>query len=391
MTSTFSDMKRYRVAIVADFYLPQVGGLEVHMHDLARELTARGHHADIICVTPGGPDHDDFRVIRLPVPLAPFVQSIRDPKAIDALEKTLIAGKYDIIHAHNAFSPLAHVATYLAKKLGIPSIFTLHSVLRGYGSYLFRAIDQVFPWTQWPTILTGVSSFVAADLKQISGRNDIQVLLNATRVTDFPPSSQQEARVVTVMRCTKRKRPVDFVRMIPEVLARLPRGLWPKFTLVGDGPERPRAERIARRLGISEHIEFTGMLSRPAVRDILSRSSVFVLPSYLEALPIAVIEARSAGLPVVARIPNGVAEIIDHGINGLLAKNTEELVASVVTLLKDSTLRTKMALATREDLDRFTWQRSIERHERIYALAEEKHIIANRSSPSMSAPAPIDR
>ncbi len=366
-------MKRLKIAIVSDFYLPQVGGLEVHMHDLAHELTKRGHEAHIICVTPGGPDHGPFPVIRLPAPLMPVVKSIRNTTAIDLLEKKLRVGNYDIIHAHNAFSPMAHVATYLAKKLNKPSVFTLHSVLRGYGSVLFGAIDRFYPWTQWPTVLTAVSNFVAQDLRAISGRNDVEVLLNATRTENYLAARREERRVVTVMRCTKRKRPMDFVRLASRVLSSLPREMWPIFTLVGDGPERPRAEQLARKLGISSQVEFLGMQPRQAVRDILLRSAVFVLPSYLEALPIAVIEARSAGLPVVARSQNGVAEIIEHGTHGFLASSDGEMVSHITALLKDSALRNRMSNATREGLERFTWEQSIVRHERIYALAEDRH------------------
>ena len=95
----------------------------------------------------GGPDREIFPVIRLDVPLMPVVKSIRDTQTLPVLERTLREGGYDIVHAHNAFSPMSHLSTYLARRLNIPSVFTLHSVLRGAGSVLSAGAARPFPET----------------------------------------------------------------------------------------------------------------------------------------------------------------------------------------------------------------------------------------------------
>lgn len=364
-------MKRLKVAIVSDSYLPLVGGLEVHMHDLAHELTLHGHEAHIICVHPGGPDREIFPVHRIDAPLFPRLRRIRNTQSFPVLEGLLRRERFDVVHSHCIFSPLGHAAAYLAKKLEIPSVFTLHSVLRGVAGVALRAIDRVYPWSSWPTVLTGVSSFVADELRAVTGR-EVKVLLNATRTQDWKLPRREEQRVVSVLRFSKRKRPLDLVRMVPQVLARLPRAQWPVFTLVGDGPERKRVEAEAERLGVRKHLEFTGLLTRPQIQQQLARSAVFALPSYLEALPIAIIEARAAGLPVVARTPNGVAEIIDHGEQGYLARDTAEFVDYLVQLLGSPDLRQSMSEKAQTHLERFTWPRSIERHLRIYEEAMER-------------------
>src|SRR5262245_8457574 len=130
-------LKRYKIALVCDWYLPRIGGLELHLYDLARELNARGHEAHIICVISGPTEDRGIKVHRLPVPMLPFLKTVRNPAAALELERVLRRERFDIVHAHNAFSPLAHVAMFLAKRLGIPSVFTEHSVLRGYPSVIF--------------------------------------------------------------------------------------------------------------------------------------------------------------------------------------------------------------------------------------------------------------
>lgn len=368
-------MKRYKVALVCDWYLPRVGGLEVQLRDLAAELSARGHEVHVICTTPAGPtpDADSFRVIRLNVPLMPVLNTIRGSDAVVRLERIFREERYDVIHAHTAYSVLALAATYVAKKLGIPSVYTEHSVLRGAGTWLFRAIDMVYPWTTWPTVMSAVSGFVAEDLRALSGRDDVQVLVNAIRPEQWSLERREELRVTCVTRFVKRKRPMDMVRMVPLINAKLPPELRPRFTFIGDGPERPRAEREAQRLGVSEYTEFTGVAPRSEIKKMLARSAVFILPSYKEAMSIAVVEARAAGVPVVARTPNGVSEVIEHGVHGFLAPSTEEFVDYVVKLVQDAGLRARISSNCRRNLDRFTWDSATERHEKIYALAIQRN------------------
>lgn len=364
-------MRRYKVALICDWYLPRIGGLELHLRDLARELNARGHQAHIICATPGRAEVDGIQVHRLDVPLLPMFKTIRSSAALPALEELLRRENFDIVHAHTVLSPLALCGTYLARKMGIPSVLTEHSVLREGGVVFFRALSHVYPWVRWPTVLSAVSSYVAEDMRRMSGRDDVFVLLNATSAAEWQVRREEgnEVRVTSVMRFTKRKRPVDLIRIIPRVLSRLPAGLRPRFTLVGDGPQRARVEREVRRLGVGAYVELLGLRPRHEIREILARSSVFALPSYKEALSIVALEARAAGLPVVARTPNGVSEVIEHGVHGFLAKDDDEFAAYLAQLVEDRTMRQRMSESTRRGLERFGWERSIERHLDIYSLA----------------------
>ena len=367
-------MRRFKIALVCDWYLPRVGGLELHLFDLLRELGARGHDAHLICVTPGPHETDTAKVRRLAEPLMPRIKTIRDPKVMDRLERILVEERFDIVHSHNSYSPFAHAGMYVANRLRMPSVFTEHSVLRGYGVNLFGALDRVFGWTRWPTVLTGVSRYIAEDLRQVSGRDDALVLWNGVRpsswtvrrVDGHPP------RVIHVGRFFFRKQQADLVRAIPRILKRLPRERWPRFTFVGDGPQRPRVERLAKRLGVAEHVEFAGLRSRAEIRELFASSTVFALPSEKEALPICVLEARSAGLPVVARAPNGVADLIAHGREGFLAETADQFADGIARIVGDRALWSSMHEHSTRGLDRFTWDQVIDRHENVYTLATQR-------------------
>lgn len=385
-------MTRWKVALVCDWFLPRIGGLELLVRDLARALNQRGHEAHIICSTrepPNGTDSLELQgltVHRLQAPLLPQTQTVFSRHAVTELERLLLRERYDLIHAHTILSPLAHAATFLAHRHRLPSLLTEHSVLRGASMALLRALAKISGFASWPTLLTAVSRYVAEDLRQLSGR-EAHVLHNATDLTEWyaagagrAESPAETQHVATVMRFTRRKRPVDIVRMIPQLQRHLPHELWPRFTLVGDGPEMPRVRREIERLGVSPWVELPGFLPRPRIREILARAAVFVMPCRKEAMSIASVEARAMGLPVLARRPNGVSDVIEHGVHGFLAASDEEFVGCLAQLLSDAGLRQRMSEETRRGLERFSWDHSIRRHIELYELARERVHGAGRGS-----------
>src|SRR5581483_4602729 len=377
-----------KVAIVCDWYLPRIGGLELHIRDLARELNARGHKAHLVTSTPAdqaaqfiGMSHrareaDAFPVHRLDVRLIPGLHIV-GPGAVAPLESPLRAEKFDVIHSRTLLSSLAHAGSYVARKLGLPSVMTEHSVLRGFGVRALRAIDRVKRWSVWPTLMTAVSSYVADDVRAASGRAECLVLPNGIDLTEWDASRSrpEELRVVSVMRMTKRKRPVDIVRAARRVIDRLgnlPQQQLPKFMIVGDGPEKQPAAREIERLALGAHVELTGWQERPYVRDLMARSAIFVLPTLKEALSIASLQALASGLPVVAMSHGGVGDIIRHGREGFLAATPEEFADCILRLVTDAPLRDEMRKNARETLQAFTWDRVIERHLDCYRLAASR-------------------
>jgi len=377
-----------KIALICDWYLPRIGGLEMQVRDLARELNARGHETHVITATPE-PTPDPrlgttrnmavdrtIKVHRLDVPLAPRLNVIRSTSVALKVERLFLDEGYDLVHAHSAFSPLAQMGNYVAKKVGIPSVLTEHSVLRGAGALMLRGLDRLYGWSTWPEVLTAVSTYVSDELLRATKRAECLVLPNGVDVREWIPATHHdgdEVTVVSTMRLTKRKRPIDIVRAIPRVLAALPAGVKaPKFRLIGGGPEEERVRREARRLGVEQHLEITGWRARPEVRQMLSSSSVFVLPTSKEALSIATLEALSAGLPVVAMNHGGVGDIISNGSEGFLVADSDEFVRRIVELVSDASLRRRMAVAGRARVNRFSWDSVVAQHLDVYRLALER-------------------
>ena len=136
--------------------------------------------------------------------------------------------------------------------------------------------------------------------------------------------------------------PKDFATFLT-ALARLAPGSF-RARIVGDGPDRAALDRQVRELGL-EGVELLG--SRADVADLLAASSIFVLSSTSEAMPMSILEAMAAKLPVVASAVGGVPELVVNGETGLLvpARDPEALAGALEQLLADDHARARMGLA----------------------------------------------
>lgn len=117
-----------------------------------------------------------------------------------------------------------------------------------------------------------------------------------------------------------------------------------QLTVVGDGEDRAALEAEARTLNLENNVTFVGYQSPASVRDYLQSSDVFVMSSFAEGVPVVLMEAMMAGLPVVATQIAGVSELVEDGVNGFLVppSNAEALTGKIAALLADSELRSQL-------------------------------------------------
>lgn len=130
--------------------------------------------------------------------------------------------------------------------------------------------------------------------------------------------------------------------------------LVPKFpelhlTLIGDGPDRAALEAMAKQLGLAPHVTFVGYQSQGAVAAKLSQTNMLVLPSFAEGVPVVLMEAMAAEIPVVATQIAGVPELVEHGVSGFLVPpgDTSALAKSISDIWDNPALAKKMGKAGR--------------------------------------------
>jgi len=155
----------------------------------------------------------------------------------------------------------------------------------------------------------------------------------------------------------------DCIRILAEVVKQTPAHLH----MVGDGPDRPEAHRLARELGVEPHVTFLG--KQDHVERLFPRMHVLLMPSEMESFGLGALEGMACGVPPVATRVGGLPELVTHGVDGFL-EPVGDIAAQarrVVELLTNEELYAKMAEAARRTaLERFASAMIIPQYERYY-------------------------
>ncbi|GMV05719.1 MAG: glycosyl transferase [Gemmatimonadota bacterium] len=361
-----------RIALLTDWYLPRVGGIEVHVHGLARRLRDRGHDARVLTPWPGPDEVEGVPVVRLPLGLVPGLGVSLSPFALGRVVRAALArGRYDVLHGHVSFGSTAAVAGgWAALRVGIPSVGTYHSVLRGLG-WVYVAAQPVLRWRSWPFRATAVSEAVAVDVRRIMPEREVSLLPNAIDPEAWtgPPADLDPAhlRLVTVSRLQRRKRVDALLRVVAGVRGAVGGTVDVTLEVLGDGPSRKALERALGRLGLGDAVRLHGAGGPDDVRRLLRGGHVFVNTADREAFGIAALEASSCGLPVVARREGGVGSFIDDGRNGVLVSSDDEMVRALVGLATDPDRHAALRAGAAQGIPTaYTWDAVLDRHLELY-------------------------
>jgi len=349
------------------------------MRDLALHLRERGHAVEIITAVPGPEAVDGLRVHRLGAPRLPGAGIVFTALAFRRIAALLRAGRYDLVHVHfGIVAPLAYGATAIAQRLGIPTVATFHSVLKHFDPalWLVRGLMGAGEWrVQW----SAVSTVVRDSIRPLVGTVEVALLPNGVDVGWWrhdaiaPAHGEPRAslRAVATMRLHRRKRPAALVRCMAAARRRLPAACPIRVEVLGDGPERSRLRRQIARTGAGDLVTLHGWRPRDEVRAALHEADVFLLPSRLEAFGIAALEARCAGVPVVAMHDGGARDFLTDGHDALLARSDAEFTDAIVRLATDASLRTRLRAACAAPPVGYDWPSIVARHERLYAAAAD--------------------
>jgi glycosyltransferase involved in cell wall biosynthesis len=375
-----------RVALVCDWFLPRMGGIELHLRDLALALRARDIDARIVTTTRGPDVVEDVPVHRVRAALSPIGGFAFAPGALRRLREVLRAERFDVVHAHaSVISPVAYAGALAGARLGAASLLTFHSMLHR-SAFLLGASEALLGWSRQRIVLSAVSSVVAAQAARWIPHGSVAVLPNGID-TDFwrrragvDAARGGEITFVSAMRLTRKKRPDMLLRAFAAASRFV--GDVPRMRLVvaGDGPDRVRVRRQAADLDVSDAVELVGRLSREELRDLYARAHAFVLPSDRESFGIAALEARAAGLPVIAMLASGARDFVQPGVDGILARDEGELSRAISRLALDAPFREYVARHNAARPPMYDWRDVAVLHERFYAAAAELRSAGDRAS-----------
>jgi N-acetyl-alpha-D-glucosaminyl L-malate synthase BshA len=162
-------------------------------------------------------------------------------------------------------------------------------------------------------------------------------------------------------------RPVKRVTDVVEVFARVARAMPARLMLIGDGPDRPTAEFLARTLNVQDRIHFLG--KQDNVNELLPLADLMLMPSEMESFGLAALEAMACSVPAIATRVGGVPELIEHNANGLLfpVGDVEAMANAAIALLSDPAHLKALSRAARKTAqDNFCASRIIPLYEDYY-------------------------
>jgi N-acetyl-alpha-D-glucosaminyl L-malate synthase BshA len=139
-----------------------------------------------------------------------------------------------------------------------------------------------------------------------------------------------------------------------------------KLLMIGDGPERPNAERLCRELDICQDVRFLG--KQDAIEELLAICDLFVIPSENESFGLAALEAMACEVPVISSNSGGLPEVNIQGQTGFLSEpgNIEEMAANSIRLLQDDALLQQFRQNALEQARRFDIHRILPLYEQYY-------------------------
>lgn len=253
----------------------------------------------------------------------------------------------DVVHANS--SKAGVLARLAAWATGVRArIFTAHgwafAAHHGAASKAYLWADRAMrPLTTTTICVAENERRIGIEARTCAPARTV-VIANAVDVAAAPLARPGDGPPVVVS-VGRLQHPKDSATLL-RAAARLGGRDW-RLELVGDGPDRPALESLHRELGLEGRVRFAG--ERDDVPELLSRAAVFVLSSRSEGMPLSVLEAMAAGLPVVASRVGGIPEQVADGVTGLLVPvgDAERLAEALRRLLDDPELRRSLGSAGR--------------------------------------------
>ena len=162
---------------------------------------------------------------------------------------------------------------------------------------------------------------------------------------------------------------MHLLRMMRNLVRSLPSDRRVRLLIIGDGPELSQLEKFVRQNGLTNVVQMVGRRKREEIREIYSSADVFVAPANLESFGIAALEARCAGLPVIAKQQTGIREFVEHEKEGLLARDDRDMTALMRRIVLDDELRNRMAQHNQTVTSSVDWQEVCRKNIEAYQLA----------------------
>jgi len=365
-----------KVLIVSPYSWTTPGGVGAHVGHLAQALRTRGHEVRVLAPAEGDVEPGVVSVGRsIPVPYNGSVARLAfGPRVAGRIRVALRRYRPDVVHVHEPFAPSVGLLTLLNTRL--PIVATFHASISESRAYRVAA-PALRPLYRRLAAKIAVSKAACFTIESLFG-DGIRIVPNGvewSRFASLPPPSG--STILFLGRMEKRKGAAIAVDAFARLAPALPGA---ELVLAGEGPER-RAVEDAVPAELRERVTFAGRIEPLDLPGTFGHATVVCAPSLGgESFGIVLLEAMSAGRPVVASAIPGYAAVVRDGIDGLLAPpgDAGALASALERLLRDPAAARAMGAAGRARAKAFDWPLVAAEVEEVYRAA----VAAGRPSRS---------
>jgi glycosyltransferase involved in cell wall biosynthesis len=368
-----SRQTRRRIAIlVGSMSSQEIGGMQIQAEGAAREL-ARDRDVVVLTRDTGHRFHvesrDGYTVRYKPVLGIPVLRPVAD-LVIAFLHLVQLRPRTEAILAYQTLSS-GLIAVISARILRLPSIIWLRNASeyeRIKRSPVKRFLSSA-TWLLASRVLVQTERMRLDFLDTVSGLGLNSNGRFAQRVAALPNGVDLDFSAAAPDRADQilyvgRLHPSKGLRYLVDAVRSLPENQRPRMYFIGDAPRgQAQYENDLKETMSGLAITMTGRVSHSEVRDYLLQGGIFVLPSLIEGMPNALLEAMAVGIPCIATAVGGVPDIIRNCENGLIVPpgDSSELANAIARLQGDPELRSKLSHAGRQTAAEYTWIKLCER------------------------------
>ena len=380
-------MKSLKIGFFTDGYLPQLDGVGENVSSLATALRRAGQQVYVIAPKhPGFKDKDPnvFRLrsvrvykkpewrMALPIPEKDFRQAAKIP--------------FDIVHGH-AGGPVSFLGFEIARRRNIPYVFTYHTLWNRYTHYILKGTVLTPKMTEIATkiycnlctLIIAPTKRVKAELRSYGVTKPVYVIPGRLDLDRFRKVAKgylrkklrlgKEVSIILYVGRLGKEKSVDLIIKSFSLVNKVQKNT--ALVIAGDGPEREKLEKVAKKEGIGKKTFFTGFINRDQIPLVYKDADIFVFASQTETQGLVVPEALASGLPCVVVNDPAFKEVIVDGDNGLLANNKPtDFSSKIIKLLESPLLRRKLgANAKKFAKANFSIEQQVEEHVEVYRKA----------------------
>lgn len=369
-----------KIAEISPYFYPHIGGVETHVHELARELALRKHEVHIYTslFLKRLEKEEMFPYYKLHR-VKPMISLFTTP-VMPKLKKELAKEDFDIIHAHSPPPLSEYFALQAAKEYGTPFVLTYHCDPEVSG-YLGRVVVNLYQSTFGKKVVNQADAIIATTRsyqetsRMLWNKKGIIVpnAVNAERFTPENDGSQLKKKLGLegkfVVLFVGRLVPHKGIECLIYSSKHVPEDIH--YVLIGTGKHEKHLKRLVVHLNVEKRVTFLKNISHEELPLYYAFADVFVLPSLsrLEAFGIVGLEAMASGLPVILSGIPGVREVIEEGRQGFLSEpsNSKNIAEKILTLYKDPEMKKKMGAEGRKlVLEKYHWKKVADRIEELF-------------------------